>query len=271
MSLRAADGLLSCPVCAADLGLTGALARCPSGHSFDVARQGYLNLLGRGQPANADTVTMLAARARVHAGGLFDPVVAELLAQLPGGARACLEVGAGNAHYLAAVVDAHPLARGVALDVSIAAARAAARTHPRVASVVADVWRGLPVRTASVDAVLCVFAPRNLAEFQRVLRPEGRLLVVTPTEHHLASLRRRYGLLAVDPAKDERLHAQASDRFEVVATTTNTHRADAGADQVRDLIAMGPNAFHGPAGDVEPQPVDVSVRLTVFRPLRPAL
>ncbi len=270
MSLRVADGLLACPVCAADLGLTGALARCASGHSFDVARQGYLNLLGRGQPANADTAAMLVARARVHAGGLFDPVAAELLAQLPDETETCLEVGAGNAHYLAAVVGARPATRGLALDVSIAAARAAARAHPRVASVVADVWRGLPVRTASIDAVLCVFAPRNLAEFRRVLRPAGRLLVVTPTEHHLASLRRRYGLLDVDPAKDERLLAQASEGFEVVTTTTSTRRADAGADQVRDLIAMGPNAFHGPAGDVEAQPVDVSVRVTVFRPLRPA-
>jgi 23S rRNA (guanine745-N1)-methyltransferase len=265
MSLDAARGLLACPNCAAPLAAedAGRAWGCPNGHHFDVARQGYLNLLGAPPPANADTAEMVAARDRLLGSGLYDPI-AEQVARRLAGAATIAEVGSGTGFYLArALADGE--ARGLALDVSVAAARRAARAHPRAASVVADAWGTLPVRSGRVAAVLCVFAPRNLAEFARVLAANGLLVVVTPTASHLDDLRARHALLGIEEDKDARLARSAVGLFEPVARSRVDYRADAAASVVRDLIAMGPNAFHGVPDEVEDAEVHVSVTLSLFR------
>ncbi len=264
MSITAARGLLACPLCRRLLQIEPTVLRCGSGHAFDVARQGYVNLLLGAQPAHADTPAMVQARSRVLASGLFEPL-AEAVAQAAGGASVIVEAGAGTAYYLTRALTANPDARGVAVDVSVAAARAAARAHPQVAAVVADVWAGLPMPDASVDAVLAVFAPRNVAEFARVLRPGGTLVVATPTPAHLAALRERHGLLDIPADKEAQLHATTAGLFTPASRVVVEASAHLDADGVRDLVAMGPNAFHGVPAQVEPATVQVSVTVTSVR------
>lgn len=268
MSL-AAD-LLACPRCGAGLASVAAGAgdalRCPAGHSYDIARQGYVNLLGGPEPANADTAAMLAARARVLASGLFEPVTA-LLASATAGRTAVLEVGSGTGHHLVGALGDDPAVVGVALDVSRAAARHAARADPRITAVVADVWRRLPLHDRCLDAVLCVFAPRNLPEFARVLRPDGRLVVATPGPGHLAGLRDRHGLLRIPADKQARLAVAAAEFFELLDTRAVRRGADVDAALAADLIAMGPNAFHRLPEDVAATRVTIDVTVQVFRPL----
>ncbi len=266
MSLQVAAGLLTCPVCHVVLQLGPASARCSAGHTFDVARQGYLNLLAGPQPRNADSALMLEARSRVLAGPYEDVVglVARTVAST--GASVVLDAGAGTGQYLAAVLDALPGAVGIAADVSVAAARRAAGAHVRLASIAADTWRGLPVRDGAVDALTCVFAPRNMDEFSRVLAPGGRLVVVTPEPGHLRTVRAAYGLLDLDPDKDERLERSLHGLFEPVASERLTLTTDASAAEVADVIAMGPNAFHGEPV-AEPGPLEVDVRCRTYRRL----
>lgn len=267
MGVPAAIDLLACPRCAGGLVVAGGAVRCASGHSYDLARQGYLNLLGGPEPANADTAGMVAARERVHAAGLFGPV-ATLVADALAGRGRLLEAGAGTAYYLRRSLGDDPAAVGLALDVAKAAARAAARADQRVAAVVTDVWRTLPVRPRCLDGVLCVFAPRNLGEFARVLRPDGRLVVATPGPAHLAGLRDRHGLLRIPPGKDADVVAAAAEFFELVDTRVARHRADVDGTLARDLIAMGPNAFHRVPEEVAAGEVAIDVTVQVFRPLR---
>jgi 23S rRNA (guanine745-N1)-methyltransferase len=266
VGIAAADGLLACPHCGGGLELTATAAGCPRGHSFDLSRRGYLNLLAGPQPRNADTAAMVAARGRVLGSGRFDPLLA-LVAQHAGPARRVLEVGAGTGHYLRDALGDDPAARGLALDVSVAAARAAARADERIASVVADVWAGLPVRDHCLDTVLCVFAPRNLTEFARVLQSGGRLVVVTPNPGHLAVLRKRHGLLAIQPDKQERLVAAASEFFDLRVTSRVRIRVRLSPDLASDVIAMGPNAFHDPPAVTEPVDDHLDATLRVFEPV----
>jgi len=270
VSLDAAHGLLACPVCAGALDVEGPAAACGAGHRFDVARQGYLGLLGGPQPAHADTPAMVEARVRVLSSGAFDAVDAALARCAPG-ARTILDVGGGTGHHLARLLDARADARGVSLDISTAAARRAARAHPRAASVVADAWAGLPVRPHRFDLVTCVFAPRNMAAFARALAPGGQVLVVTPDAGHLASVRERYGLLAIDPDKDVRLQKAASSHFRTVARHRVRESLDADPALVADLIAMGPNAFHGLPGRPAAMHTEVAVSVWVFRSSAPPL
>lgn len=266
MSLAEVAPLLCCPVCRAMLTTASRALQCDNGHSFDLARQGYVNLLGTAAPANADTAAMLEARSRVHDRGVFDPVAA-MVATLCEGRGRILEVGAGTGHYLAAALGDNAAATGIAMDVSKNAARICARRDPRVGAVVADVWQPLPIRDNSLDVVLAAFAPRNLPEFARVLHRDGRFIAVTPRPGHLVGLRDAYGLLDVPTEKAERLAAAATEFFDLIDTRVVKYRIDADEQLASDLIAMGPNAFHDLPEQVSASAVGIDVTVQSFRPL----
>ncbi len=275
MALQQVLDLLHCPICAGSFALVDRAVRCPAGHSFDVARQGYLNLLGRAAPAHADSAEMVAARARFLDCGHFDPVSAALERAVRESLSATeqplpmLEVGSGTGHYLSRLLRDIG-GRGVALDISPAASRRAAQAHAQLGAVVADVWQPLPLTAAAFDVVLAVFAPRNAAEFARVLRPEGVLLVATPLPDHLVELRDQLGLLQIEPAKDERLAGAFAGAFVARHRIECRYQLELDHAALVDLIGMGPNAFHRSRAEVneqlarlpERQPVTVAVAVS---------
>lgn len=269
---------LRCPRCSLPFGLVGMVLRCQAGHAFDVARQGYVNLLPpQARTGTADTAAMVDARARVLAAGHLDGVT-RLLADAAGpgsdGIGGCvLDLGAGTGHHLAGVLDALPGRPGLALDLSVPAARRAARAHPRLGAVVVDVWEPLPVPDATAALVLDVFAPRVGAEIARVLAPGGSLLVVTPTPDHLAELVGPLGLLTVDGRKNERLQAALGEHLEPAGTATYDGELVLPREEAGLLAAMGPSAHHLGAAELQARvaslparvAVTVSVRLSRWR------
>jgi 23S rRNA (guanine745-N1)-methyltransferase len=272
--LDAALAFLRCPVCSAALErpADAAAVRCENGHAFDVARQGYLSLLAGSGAPDGDSAAMVADRVALLGAGHFDPLAAAVAAAA-GRGRVAAEIGAGSGFYLAAALQSGEFGVGIALDVSRYALRRAARAHPRIAAVGADVWAGLPLRDAAADVVLCVFAPRNGPELRRVLRADGLLVVATPTPRHLAELIEPLALLRVDDRKDERLAESLAGGFELSTRTTCewTMALDHGA--VAALAGMGPSAFHGDAAQRgeriaalgEPVAVTGSVTVSTYR------
>ncbi|WP_068429906.1 putative RNA methyltransferase [Piscicoccus intestinalis] len=251
-ALDAALPLLACPQCTAPLRREPeAPVRCERGHSFDVARQGYLSLLtGKGTKGlHADDADMVASRERVQSAGLFDPVTEaltrELARALPGAARTLVDLGGGTGHYAAACLQAPDLALDVAvsLDLSRYAARRAARAHPRLASVVADAWARLPLGDGVAGAALCVFAPRNPAELARVLAPGGVLAIVTPRPGHLAGLGADDPSVRIDPDKESRLAAQLTG-WRTLSRLPVEAPLDVDGALAADLLLMGPAAWH---------------------------
>ncbi|MFI6130439.1 putative RNA methyltransferase [Micromonospora sp. NPDC051141] len=274
---------LRCPVCGEPLtdataGTTRAL-RCPRGHSFDTARQGYVNLLAGRAPHSGDSAEMVAARADFLAAGHYDTVAAALAAAATRVTPddpypLVVEPGAGTGHYLAAVLAALPDAAGLALDVSKPALRRAARAHPRAAAALADTWQRLPLADRSVTVLLNVFAPRNGPEFHRVLDPAGALLVVTPTADHLAEMVDALDLLRVDPAKADRVAGSLGAHFVEESAGEHRTRLALTRAEVTTLVGMGPSAWHADperlaariAALPEPAPVTLAVRLGTHRP-----
>jgi 23S rRNA (guanine745-N1)-methyltransferase len=286
--------LLTCPVCGSGFPVTPAgpppqALRCANGHSFDIARQGYVNLLpGGARPGTADTAEMVAAREAFLSAGHYAPLAAGVAALAAaawpcpvGHTRPCvLDAGAGPGYYLAAVLDrlrdrpggAGPPggagtpggaggpdgpggaggaeAAGLAMDISARALRRAARARAGIGAVVWDIWRPFPVRDGAVSLILNVFAPRNGPEFRRVLRADGALIVVTPGPRHLAELTRQAGLLAVDPRKDERVEAALGASFALAGTRDLTVPLRLTRPEAAALVAMGPAARHTDPGVV---------------------
>ncbi|MDP9797840.1 23S rRNA (guanine745-N1)-methyltransferase [Catenuloplanes nepalensis] len=258
---------LRCPVCAAvSLSQDAQALRCPAGHSFDVARQGYVNLTTGRTPHVGDTAEMVAAREDFLGAGHYDFVV-DALARAARtaypGAGLIVDAGAGTGRHLAGVLACLPGAAGLALDVSKPALRRAAR---RVPAALADTWQGLPLADGAAGLVLNVFAPRNGAEFRRVLRPDGRLLVVTPEPDHLGELVATLGLLRVDPDKPEKIARSLGGHFTEIATETARRPLTLTAAEVAAVIGMGPSAWHAHADAVRGATVTAAVRIGTWQP-----
>lgn len=272
-----------CPICRGGLvqavAGSGSALRCVSGHSFDLARQGYVNLACPPPAYPGDSAQMVEARERFLTAGHY-----KFIAQAVAEAIACLfdrdqtglivEAGAGTGYYVASILDAMPGFTGLALDVSKAALRRAAKAHSRCGAALCDVWHELPVSDGAAQAVLSVFAPRNASEFRRILAPEGVLIVVTPTVSHLAELVGPLQLLSVDPNKDEAVAAGLEDRFRQSKRDRHEVSLLLSHQEVAALVGMGPSAWHVTPEEFqsriaalpEPLTISASVDVTSYRP-----
>lgn len=253
---------LACPICGQRFLLTDRKLVCPNHHSYDLARQGYVNLLGRTPPPNADTSAMLSAREKVFDSGIFNSL-RDQIQKAVGQVTSIVEVGAGTGFYLSGILDAKPDAAALATDVSVAAARKCAANG--LAAIVADTWRRLPLTNSCVAAVLCVFAPRNPAEFARILIDHGRVIVAAPNLGHLLSLRNKFGLLDIPDNKQERITASFTQHgFSLVSTHEIVSKQSVDESLVANLIAMGPNAFHQHTRNACATQVELDVSIKVF-------
>ncbi|MCU1548960.1 MAG: methyltransferase protein [Arthrobacter sp.] len=249
--LPARPAALLCPVCRNSLkpgGGGGRTLLCAAGHSFDAARQGYFNfLVGKGTVFEADAPDMVAARFDFLSAGHYR-ALAEAVAELSAPALSApgatvLDAGTGTGHYLRTLLDRTPVA-AIGLDISKFALRRAARMNPEAVNLVSDVWQPLPVADDAVDVVTVVFAPRNAAEFARVLRPTGRLVVVTPRPGHLAEVSGLTGMLGIEPAKEERLAASLGGHFSAHSLRELDLALSLAPVDVANLALMGPSGHH---------------------------
>jgi 23S rRNA (guanine745-N1)-methyltransferase len=285
--MPSADLPLVCPVCSlplVHLAADNAQPRlaCPSGHHFDAARQGYFNLLvGKGTSFEPDSAAMVSARVNFLGSGhyrrLAEEVASAVVPHLPEEGAVVLDSGTGTGHYLREILDTAAAqgrrVAGIGLDISKFALRRAARLNPEALNLVWDIWQPFPVASSSVDAVTVVFAPRNPAEFARVLRPNGILAVVTPRSGHLGDVAAITGMLGIEEGKDERLNEALAGNFE----PEGFHDVDIPLELTRaaaaDLAFMGPAGHHlDPAqlaarleNSPEPLTADAKFRLFVFR------
>ena len=266
----------------------GGALRCAAGHSFDIARQGYVNLV----PGRADTPEMVEARDAFLRAGHFRALTAALAEEareaVSGGGSAAAEGGSaaggvvidsGRARATTSrrVLDALPGARGIAIDASPAALRRAARAHERAAAVGADAWKPLPFRDGIATIVLSVFAPRNASEIARVLAPpaSGRARRRTPRRHAHHPPPPRAGRAARPPSvpddKEDRLDAQLAGDFELAERRTIEHAMFLTRDECAQLVRMGPSAWHVDERSVAerlatlPDPLTVTASMTLSR------
>ncbi|MGW2426536.1 methyltransferase domain-containing protein [Streptomyces sp. NPDC001709] len=268
--------LLRCPTCCTPrLHPARGTLRCTAGYTFNISRHGYVSLLTGTRAISGDDAAMVQARDRFLATGRYAPIrqaVARLAADSAPKRGTVLDVGCGTGYYLAGVLDQLSGARGLGLDTSVRALRSAARSHDRAAAATWDVFRPFPLADEVADVVLDVFAPRNPAEFHRVLRPAGRLIVVRPTGLHLAELHGRVAaMVTIDPAKEQRLHRAMDPYFEAVDTEHVEYSMDLAGLQALDLVGMTPSARHVNRADLTsdgrlPDRVTVSVLATAYKP-----
>ena len=234
---------------------------CARGHSFDVARSGYINLLQpqeRRSKRPGDTVAAVAARRRLHDRGVTGPLldaVADMLAARS--SDVVLDAGCGDGFYLGTLAQRSGCeAHGV--DIATAAADAAARRYPACEWIVTNADRFLPYADRSFSIVLSITARMNAGEFRRVLCDDGRLLVALPGPEDLIELR---GAGRDRVARTVETFAPA---FTLVEQRRVVSTADLDASAVQDvLLAIYRPMRARPAAAMR---VTFSLDLLLFRP-----
>jgi 23S rRNA (guanine745-N1)-methyltransferase len=227
--------MLQCPVRDCHLALLRKERRlfCERGHSFDVARSGYINLLqpqDRRSRQPGDTAAAVAARRRLHDRGVTEPLLRAIAGFLNASSSdIVLDAGCGDGFLLGSLAreigfDAH------GIDISIPAVNAAARRYPKCEWIVANADRVVPYADRSFSIVLSITARMNAGEFRRVLRDDGRLLVAIPAPDDLIELRGASRDRADRTIETFAQHFTLADRRRVTTT------ADLDAAAVHDVL-----------------------------------
>jgi len=272
MSLQTLAAWLRCPNCFSDLeavtDASPAALGCENGHRFDVNRRGYVTLLPPRTRVVGDSAAMLDARAELLESGAYAPIRDALITAVrPSAPRTVLDSGTGTGWYLHGLLDGLGApgapARGLASDLSPAAVARAVRGRDDVDGLVVDVHAALPLRDGVADAVTVVFAPRNLAEFARVLRPGGVLAVVVPRPEHLGELRAVSSMLDVPEGKAGTLSLSLARWFVPASARHVAYELELTSDRARQLQGMGPSAHHASGSGDEAAQLPASVTVSV--------
>lgn len=246
-----ADTPFLCPHCHAPLARDGKRLVCAAGHSYDLARQGYVNLLPPGRRAHGDNRAMIEARHRFLDSDIYAPLrdrACGMLAQYALPCRRLLDVGCGEGYYTEAFYRAVCQSNGqptevVGIDLSRDALIFAARRCPDLHLAAASCY-ALPLADRSVDCITCFFAPDAAAEFDRVLSPGGLLLLAFPGRRHLWELKE----ILYDTPYENDVHDTARRGYSIVAEQTVEYRhALSSPEQIRALYEMTPYCYRTPA------------------------
>jgi len=202
---------------------------CARGHSFDVARSGYINLLqpqDRRSKQPGDTADAVAARRRLHDRGVTKPLRDAIAAMVNAGDDdVVLDAGCGDGFYLGSLIGER---HGV--DISLPAIEAAAKRYPDCEWIVANADRFVPYAGATFTCALSITARMNSGEFRRVLRDDGRLLIAIPAPDDLVELR------GVGRDRIERTIETFANEFTLLDRRRASTTADLDRDAVHDVL-----------------------------------
>jgi len=263
--------------CGSDLLRESARYVCANGHSFDVARAGYLNLLqvqDRRSSVPGDSAEAVAARRRLLDGGFGKPLLDALfdaVAEIaPPEGSAVLDVGCGDGTFLAAIAERFELA-GCGVDISTPAVESAAKRHKALRWVVANADIGLPFADGSFRVVTTIAGRRPVDEFRRVLAAGGRLVAAIPAEDDLRELRAALHGNAIIVDRFGPLLKVLDGRFRLEKRRVVRHTARFAPDVLLDLLAATYRGARRSQKDeiagLESMDVTSSWTLATFRPL----
>ncbi|MCM1636867.1 methyltransferase domain-containing protein [Acinetobacter baumannii] len=234
---------LMCPVCRQRLELVSKTWRCEQGHSYDIAKQGYVNLhvvQHKHSKNPGDTPESVDARRAFLQGGYYQPLqqaVVHLLKDLK--AKMVLDIGCGEGYYTSAMQQVVEQCIGV--DIAKNAVQRAAKLNDKVTWVVGT-GATLPVIDQSLDVCTSLFSPIPQMEILRVLKDDGYLIVVTPATDHLYAMREAL-FEQVNPHTPQKFVEQLQDLFELKEQQVIDAPLVLDQQALKNLIAMTPYAY----------------------------
>ena len=234
--------MLRCPNCGASLKQVGKSYQCDKGHMFDIAKQGYTNLLIHTQKSTGDNKIMVDARKLFFSEDYYHALkesIINLVNELE--IKTLIDAGCGEGYYTNAIKE-KTKAEVYGFDMSKLALAKAAKGNHDVHYYVASVF-DMPIENACADGVLSIFAPYSFKEMARVLKDYGYFIKVGPGPYHLFDLKEvlyeEPYLNKIEEVSDEAFelvkHLEVEDEIEVI-----------GQDKIDALFKMTPYYYHTP-------------------------
>lgn len=265
---------LRCPLDGSTLTRNDISWRCEAGHSYDVAREGYVHLLpvqNKRSKDPGDSKEMVAARRRFLNAGHYAPIaraLGQMLRAHTQGPLSCLDAGCGEGYYLRELQDLATPLSVLGLDISKWAVQAAAKLDKSVTWVVGS-NANLPVVSASLNCVLSLFGFPVYTEFARVLKPDGVLVQIDTGEQHLRELREIIYPSLKPPREGEPPLPEGFSLLEEQAVRFTLNLESRAT--ITDLLAMTPHLYRASqegrerAAALECLSLSVDVRIKCFR------
>ena len=230
---------LLCPICGCQLNSEGKRYICPNNHSFDIARQGYVNLLPVQQKRSlhpGDTREQVLSRRAFLESGAYTPIVEAVKAAAAGHAGPILDVGCGEGYYAVRVAEFLG-AELTGLDISKEAVRCAAakyKGHRWLCGTAAH----LPIADESVGVLMSMFALTMPQEFRRVLRKDGIFIQVLAAQDHLMGLK---SIIYPEILLKDKDSVPELPGFELVGSTPVRFDFTVEGEQIANLLSMTPH------------------------------
>lgn len=235
--------IIICPLCHTELFQEPTRWVCTNRHSFDVARQGYVNLLPvqhKNSKSPGDTADAVQARRAFLQAGYYQPLKDHLMSWLAGlNARTVLDIGCGEGFYTSGMPAV--TTQVIGLDIAKTAVQIAAKRYAHITWLIASAAK-LPIASQTLDVVTSFFSPLPRDEMARVLKPEGYLLIVTPASGHLYEMRAAL-FEQVNPHQPEKFIETLAPDFTLIRQDVLTYALLLEQSALHNLIAMTPYAW----------------------------
>ena len=238
----------ACPICQENLTLVESSLKCNNRHSFDLAKFGYVNLAPQiKQSANYDKENF-QNRQQILESGFYQAIleaVSDLLARSKT-STTVLDIGCGEGFYSRKLQESHSDKTFYAFDISKDSVQIAAKSEVNWAVnwFVGDLAR-LPIKNASMDILLDIFSPANYGEFKRILKENGLLIKVIPTENHLKEIRQKVqDQLTNKGYSNQDIKDHFQNNFTILSNKTVSLTKPITAEQLQVLLSMTPLLFH---------------------------
>lgn len=240
--------MLACPLCRQPMSMQDKSVRCASGHCFDIARKGYLNML-RKQANDFYSAELFECRSTIFELGFYDAVLREIERMMgiytsPTKQLAILDAGCGEGFWL------HRMAQSgfapannayrIGIDTSKGAITKACGKDPDAAWIVGDLASS-PLQPQSIDVILSILSPSNYESFNTLLTPNGVVIKVLPTGDYLKELRDAAGIHPKPDAGEEpRVLQHMRECMDVVEVSTVTDVVAVTTEQAKAWAKMTP-------------------------------
>ena len=234
---------LLCPICGNLLTKQDKSYRCETGHSFDIARQGHVNLLPvqhKRSLSPGDTAQQVVSRREFLDGGYYAPIRDALcaLAKDHGCTGPILDIGCGEGYYSAALSTALN-GELLGLDISKEAVRYAAGRYKNATWICASAAH-LPAKDQSFGLITSLFALTMPEEFHRVLRPDGAFIQVLAAEDHLLGLK---NIIYPELHHKEKFTTPDIPGFRLIESRALQFTFTVEGQQVQNLLSMTPHVY----------------------------
>lgn len=234
--------LFRCPICTSEIMVKGLSLVCEWNHSFDIAKQGYVNLLSGSHKTKYDK-SLFEERRKLIQSGFYHPVtekISELINEFSS-SQYILDAGCGEGTHLNMVrEELGTEVTTVGIDISKEGVLLAAKDYPDSIWNVGDL-AACPYSDGRFDAIVNILSPANYSEFKRILNNDGVFIKVMPREGYLKELRKAvYRNSPKEVYEKEDTLDRFEEYFNILANVSVTYRVELDADQLHTLIRMSP-------------------------------